>query len=98
MMAERGLLDDVNTVITSLCERLSEELLPGRGRQSDREILVSLAADPRVLSAFSFPRETLRQNKDLALAKQLLAQGKHRGALYYFFVYNRNKDGVQQRI
>ena len=75
-MAERGLLDDVNTVIASLCERVSRELLPEQGRQSDREILVSLAAVPGVIEALSFPREAMRQNKDLTLAKQLLAQGK----------------------
>ena len=82
-MAERGLLDDVNTVIASFCERFSGELSPGRGRHSDREILVSLAADPGVLEALSFPREALKQNKDLALAKQLLAQGKRRDTFHY---------------
>ena len=80
MMAERSPLDDVNTVITSLYERMSSDL-PGRGHRSDREILASLVADPAVLEDLSFPREALRQNKNLTLAKQLLAQGKYRGTL-----------------
>ena len=80
-MAERGPLDDVNTVIASLYERVSGELLPRRGHQSDREIIASLAADPGVLEALSFPREALRQNKNLTLAKQLLAQGEYRDVL-----------------
>ena len=80
-MAERGPLDDVNTVIASLYERLSGDLLPGRDHQSDREIIASLAADSRVIETLSFPGESLRQNKNLTLAKQLLAQGKYRDAL-----------------
>ena len=81
-MAERGPLDDVNTVIASLYERLSGDL-PGQGSKSDREILASLAADPGVLEALSFPREALRQNKNLTLAKQLLAQGKYRKSPFF---------------
>ena len=80
-MAERGPLDDVNTVIVWLYERVSGDLLPRRGHQSDREIIASLAADPAVLEALSFPREALRQNKNLTLAKQFLAQGEYRDVL-----------------
>ena len=86
-MAELGALDDVNTVIASLYDRVSGDLLPGRGIQSDREIIAFLAADPGVLEALSFPHEALRQNKNLTFAKQLLAQGKYRDPLRVIYYH-----------
>ena len=77
-MAKSSRLDDLIPTIDSLYDLLSLEVRtrdPALSPSTDREIIEYLAADSRVLEPFSFQPAEIKQNKDLALSKQLLAEG-----------------------